>query len=228
VAVQDAAISTALTNAATAQGTANSKIITFIQSTAPTASETGDLWMDTSNGNKLFRWSGAAWVSVQDTAITTAITAAAAAQATANTKVLVFAQGTTPTAQEVGDIWFNTADGMKMYIWGPTATVTRVNQANNPSFEYDAAGTVTTVTGWTVATSGSNGTVTRSIVTTGGVTNGTKAFKSSASSQAATLGVWHGIQQSEVAAPATSSGCRPPSSSPRPAPTSCPTSSSNG
>lgn len=200
VQVQDQQIQSALTNAANAQSTADTKIVTFIQATAPTASETGDLWMDTSNGNKLFRWNGATWVSVQDAAITTALTNAAAAQTTANTKVLVFAQAAAPIASEVGDIWFDTDDGMKMRIWGPTPTVTRVNQALNPSFEADAAGTVTSVSSWTNYTSGSVGTVTRSIVTTGGVTNGTKAAKSSSSSQAATAGVGHGYRQAYVAA----------------------------
>lgn len=53
-------------NATTAYNTATTKIKTFYQTSAPTATATGDLWVDTDDGNKLYRWSGAAWVSVQD------------------------------------------------------------------------------------------------------------------------------------------------------------------
>jgi hypothetical protein len=53
-------------NATTAYNTATTKIKTFYQTTAPTATATGDLWVDTDDGNRLYRWSGAAWVSVQD------------------------------------------------------------------------------------------------------------------------------------------------------------------
>lgn len=47
-------------------GIANSKNKTFRQTTAPTASAVGDLWVDTDDGNKLYRWSGSEWVVVQD------------------------------------------------------------------------------------------------------------------------------------------------------------------
>lgn len=55
---------TAVTNAASALSAANSKIKTFIQGTTPTASGTGDLWINTSNGNLLSRWSGSVWTPV--------------------------------------------------------------------------------------------------------------------------------------------------------------------
>ena len=46
------------------KGTWNGKVLTFSQTTAPTAEATGDLWIDTDDGNKLYRWSGSAWVEV--------------------------------------------------------------------------------------------------------------------------------------------------------------------
>lgn len=58
---------------------------TFYQGTAPAANAIGDIWFDTSNGNKQYRWDGSSWVAVQDTAIATAQTTANAAQTTANT-----------------------------------------------------------------------------------------------------------------------------------------------
>ena len=61
--------------------TADGKITSFIQATAPTAEGVGDLWTDTDDSNKLYRWSGTTWVSVRDATI-------AAAQATADSKVL--------------------------------------------------------------------------------------------------------------------------------------------
>lgn len=49
-----------------AQATANSKIVTFYQDSQPTASEVGDLWIDTNDDNRPYRWSGTAWVDARD------------------------------------------------------------------------------------------------------------------------------------------------------------------
>ena len=59
----------AINAAAGAQATADGKVATFYQATPPTAEGDGDLWVDTDDGNKLYRWSGTAWTIVQDTAI---------------------------------------------------------------------------------------------------------------------------------------------------------------
>lgn len=64
--VQDAEIQAALNDAATAQSTADGKIKTYFQTTAPTgmsASDVGDVWFDTNDNNKPYRYSGAAWVA---------------------------------------------------------------------------------------------------------------------------------------------------------------------
>ena len=81
--------STALAAAADAQATADGKVRSFFQADPPTgmvADDVGDLWFDSNDGNKMYRWSGTAWVLSDDTRITTAINAAAAAQATADAK----------------------------------------------------------------------------------------------------------------------------------------------
>lgn len=57
---------TALTNVTNSVAT---KSANFVQSTTPTATRAGDLWIDTANGNVLKRWSGSAWLAADDTRI---------------------------------------------------------------------------------------------------------------------------------------------------------------
>jgi hypothetical protein len=101
---------------ATAQATADGKNKIFRTTTAPTATAIGDTWFDTDDGNKLYYWTGSAWVSVQDTAIATA-------QATADSKIKTFYQTSAPTATGVGDVWFDTDDGNKQYRWNGSSWV---------------------------------------------------------------------------------------------------------
>lgn len=60
---------------------------TYYLATAPSGAITGDLWVDTANGNILKRWNGSSWVSVQDGAISVA-------QQTANKFSWLIASGT--------------------------------------------------------------------------------------------------------------------------------------
>ena len=116
---------TAIANAAIAQATADGKIITFYQAGEPTGGESslGDLWVDTDDGNKLYRYSGVTWVEVQDDAIATALTNAATAQSTADGKIVSFFQDDEPTGGEssLGDIWFDTNDDNKPYRYSGAA-----------------------------------------------------------------------------------------------------------
>lgn len=105
---------TAISNAATAQSTADGKVTTFYQATTPTADAVGDLWIDTDT-DRLYRWSGAAWLEIQDVGIANAITAAGDAQSTADGKIVTFFQTTIPTSLGVGDLWVDTDDGNKLY-----------------------------------------------------------------------------------------------------------------
>jgi hypothetical protein len=70
VSVRDAGIAQAqgdaaqaIIDAANAQVTADSKVKTFAQASPPTATGVGDLWMDTDDGNRLYRWTGSAWAA---------------------------------------------------------------------------------------------------------------------------------------------------------------------
>lgn len=51
-----------------AQETADGKIVTFAQNDEPTAAQSsvGDLWIDTNNNNKLYRYNGTSWTEVTD------------------------------------------------------------------------------------------------------------------------------------------------------------------
>jgi hypothetical protein len=126
VEIQDSAIQTAITNAAAAQGTADGKVTTFYQASAPTAEGVGDLWVDTDAGNRLYRWGGSSWINVQDGSITTAITNAATAQLAADGKIRSFYQTSAPTGLstiDVGDIWIDTDDSNNQHRWSGAAWV---------------------------------------------------------------------------------------------------------
>jgi hypothetical protein len=58
--VQDTGIGQAIADAAGAQATADGKVTTYVNETAPTAEALGDLWFKQSTG-ELRRWSGSAW-----------------------------------------------------------------------------------------------------------------------------------------------------------------------
>lgn len=94
-----------------AQATADGKVQSFYVPSAPVAEGVGDLWFDTDDGNKQYRWSGSAWVVVQDTKIGDALSAAAAADAKADGKVATFVSESTPTAEGDGDLWFKASTG---------------------------------------------------------------------------------------------------------------------
>lgn len=128
--VQDSVIGQALSAAQSAQVTADGKIETFYQTGAPVGASFGDLWFDTDDGNHLYRWNGASWVSMKDAQIAAASAAAASAviaasnaQATADGKVDIFYQSTAPTTMSVGDLWINTANGNKTYRYSGTTWV---------------------------------------------------------------------------------------------------------
>ena len=96
-------------DSATAQATADGKTKTYTQDNQPTggAYNIGDLWIDTNDGNKLYRYNGTSWVAAQDAAISTA-------QSTANGKNTVYYSTSAPgsTANTAGDIWWQYSSGI--------------------------------------------------------------------------------------------------------------------
>lgn len=115
-------LSTTNTNVAANTTLAQGKITTFFQDDTPTAVATGDLWVDTNDKNKLYRWSGSAWVAARDTDISQAITNAATAQSTADSKILTFIQDDMPSGS-VGDLWIDSNDSNKLYRHNGTTFV---------------------------------------------------------------------------------------------------------
>lgn len=106
-----------------AEAAADGKITSFYQTSAPTATGVGDIWFDTDDGNKMYRWNGSTWVVAQDTGITTAISAASDAQATADGKVNTYFQATAPTPEAVGDLWFETDANNAVWRWNGSTWV---------------------------------------------------------------------------------------------------------
>ena len=119
--------------------------------------QTGDIWIDLDDQNKLYQWSGSAWVYSPDGAITGSVTALTATltndyltqtdtenaiaqsgtflRAYASIQSKVFRQADAPTIRGVdpqtssnialvnGDVWYDTNDSNKLYLWSGTAWV---------------------------------------------------------------------------------------------------------
>jgi len=195
----------AILDAADAQGTADGKVTTFYQTGIPTSLAIGDLWIDTDDTNKLYRAEIAGadqiiageWVIVRDTGIATAISNAATAQSTADSKIVTFYQSAIPTATDAGDFFYDTDDGKTYRSTSIGDTLIQVGQWEridvglNPSL-IDALQT-------TNAPAAANADVTQTkidggIITTGYITLGTAGnIKSGKDNYAdATAGFWLG------------------------------------
>lgn len=64
---------------------------------------TGDLWIETDNNNKIYRWSGSAWVPLSPTSNQT------------------FVGGSAPTANAIGDLWIDTSNNNEIKRWDGSA-----------------------------------------------------------------------------------------------------------
>lgn len=112
VAVDNKQIAQAVAAAATAQSTADGKIKTYSQTNAPVNNSTdpldiGDLWIDTDDNNKLYRWNGSNWINVRDAGIAAANELAAQATKIANNKVATYYTTETPSNPTTGDLWID-------------------------------------------------------------------------------------------------------------------------
>lgn len=121
IAVTSTEVKAALAAAAAAEAAADGKISTWFRPTAPAVSDgvtVGDIWFDTDDKNKQYRWDGTSWAAVQDGRIQNAIDAAAAANSAAITALtagngsnqVVYAtyppDSTSPAGTKVGDVWY--------------------------------------------------------------------------------------------------------------------------
>lgn len=103
------------TGIAGANALASSKITTYYQNDPPSGTSTGDLWIDTNDNNKLYRYNGSAWVSIRDSGIQEALTAASTAQSTADGKIVTFADADQPSEASIGDLWIDTDNDNELY-----------------------------------------------------------------------------------------------------------------
>lgn len=192
---QVASIAQALTDAANAQATADGKIDTFYQASAPSGGSLGDLWFDTDDGNKQYRHDGSAWVAVQDAGIGSAITAAAGAQATADGKVTTFVGESTPTAEGDGDLWYK-ASSQTLSRWNGSAWVVVSSLGAPAGTNVGSTPSTTVASGANAANNGvnSDGTIKTDKVDTPALTASSVSeavyFDQPSSFTIGTIGVW--------------------------------------
>jgi hypothetical protein len=114
--VQDKKIQEAVQKAEDAQATADGKIVTFYQSTPPTATAVGDLWVDTDDNNHLYRWDGTEWVDIQDKSPIPDERIPSAESWSKKNRT--YYQDTPPTGtHSLGDVWFDTSDHNRRHWW---------------------------------------------------------------------------------------------------------------
>lgn len=137
------------------QASNDGTLITYFQANEPASGNEGDLWFDTDDNNKLYRYDSSGtpangWVAVADSRIATLINDVATAQSTADGKIQTFFSETAPTDDPVGtlgvgDLWFNTAvDGNNVVsYWDGTQWVVlddpRFTQLNNDMSDVQSA-----------------------------------------------------------------------------------------
>lgn len=121
-------------DAAGALGVADGKIVSFFQNDPPVDADhpdlllqEGDLWFDTDDNNNTWRWNDTTnqWVDIADLDILDALSDAAAAQATADGKIITFIQDNAPTGEgeAVGDLWFDSDDNNREYRYNGTSWI---------------------------------------------------------------------------------------------------------
>lgn len=86
--------------AGTVDAITDGKIIVFLQDDEPVATDVGDLWFDTNDGNAAYFWDGTIWDAYLGA--TTEIILLVENNTT------IFYQSTVPVSLAVGDLWYNT------------------------------------------------------------------------------------------------------------------------
>jgi len=86
-------------------GSGYTKLNVFKQNGIPTSIAIGDLWFDTDDGNKMYRAG----------AIGATTIASGQWELVGTTGLSVFAQDAIPTSVNIGDLWYDTNDGNKVY-----------------------------------------------------------------------------------------------------------------
>lgn len=155
---------------AIAQGAIDGKTTSYWQPDEPTglsATDNGDLWYNTGNGNYLKYYVHPNWVDGQDSQIGTAIANAATAQSTADGKTDTYYGDEPASVSGTGDLWYNTSTKILWRNQDPSVfdfsysvgsmlqdtteeTVVASDLAVNGTFDADTDWTKGT--GWAIAT----------------------------------------------------------------------------
>lgn len=91
---------------------------TFLQNNVPTSVNAGDLWIDSNDGNKIYRATSSGNTAVTSGQwVLTTITAGAIGLGNVlnQAQVTTFASDDPPTSTAIGDLWMDTNDGNKVY-----------------------------------------------------------------------------------------------------------------
>lgn len=109
-----------------ANAVANSKNKVYAQNNAPSGSNylNGDLWIDTNDNNKLYRWDGTKWTDSRDTSL----------DAVVNGKTTTYYSSSAPKKPNVGDIWCDAKNNLiKRYTSSGWSDITNsvLNKALN-------------------------------------------------------------------------------------------------
>lgn len=114
----DVSLVSSYTAASLAMTAANSKNKIYYQIAQPSGGTylVGDLWFDTDNGNKPYIYNGSTWVANVDSSPGSPL-------AIANSKNQVYYQDAQPTGGVYlkGDLWFDTNDNYKQYVYTGSA-----------------------------------------------------------------------------------------------------------
>jgi hypothetical protein len=113
----DTALASSITTVSASAAAAANQQRVFTQSSAPGGSHvTGDIWFDTSTGNKQYVWNGSSWVDASDARFTSLASSA--------NRQRVYLQGSTPSGTfQVGDLWYDTSNSNYPYAWNGSAWV---------------------------------------------------------------------------------------------------------
>jgi phage minor structural protein len=98
----------------------------YYDTVQPSDASAGDIWYDTSANHAIKRYNGSTWDDITDDALYSALTAAADAEAVADSKIRTYAQATAPTGMvpsDVGDLWIDTDDNNRTYRYNGSAWV---------------------------------------------------------------------------------------------------------
>jgi len=131
--IEDSDATTAIANAATAQSTADRKIVSYYQNTVPDSPDYGDIWYNTATtdstykAGKLYRYDGEQWKLVEDTDIqtlknktdtiaTNMSNAIHELNAAIDATTTTYYTDTTPTNPNEGDLWYFTGEDDSVII----------------------------------------------------------------------------------------------------------------